>query len=276
MKQLTEQQIVENWDKFLNLVENNFTDVRKATLMKILEHFQDRMMLAPASSKEHYHGAHPGGYIEHVLNVYNIAMDLFQVWQKYSDIIDYTLEEITLVTLFHDLGKMGDITEEFYFPQDNEWRRQNMGEIYKINDKIVNMNGADRSLYILQHFGIQLTQNEWITIKIHEGLYEESNSSYLKVMTENSILKSNLPHLMHQADVIATRIEYEQWKHIYRNEVSTLTQKPTSKKYTSKKNFSDIASDKTINPLANFFDTKQGIDAELSIDALFDDGKKEK
>jgi hypothetical protein len=276
MKQLTEQQIVENWDKFLNLVENNFTDVRKETLMKIVEHFQDRMMLAPASSKEHYHGAHPGGYIEHVLNVYNIAMDLFQVWQKYSDIIDYTLEEITLVTLFHDLGKMGDITEEFYFPQDNEWRRQNMGEIYKINDKIVNMNGADRSLYILQHFGIQLTQNEWITIKIHEGLYEESNSSYLKVMTENSILKSNLPHLMHQADVIATRIEYEQWKHIYRNEVSTLTQKPTSKKYTSKKNFSDIASDKTINPLANFFDTKQGIDAELSIDALFDDGKKEK
>ena len=115
MKQLNEQQIIENWTQFSNLVETTFTGDRKAALMKLVEHFQDRMMLAPASSKEHYHGAHPGGYMEHVLNVYNIAMDLFEVWEKYSNVIDYTPEEITLVTLFHDLGKMGDITEEFYY-----------------------------------------------------------------------------------------------------------------------------------------------------------------
>ena len=276
MKQLSEEQILENWNEFSGIIENTFTGQRKASLMKLIEHFQDRMMLAPASSKEHYHGAHPGGYMEHVLNVYNIAMDLFQVWQKYSDVIDYTPEEIALVTLFHDLGKMGDLTEEFYFPQDNEWRRQNMGEIYKVNDKVVNMNGADRSLFLLQHFGVQLTQNEWITIKIHEGMYEEANVSYLKVMSENNIIKSHLPHLMHQADLMATRVEYEQWKHIYRKEVSTLTEKPTSKKYTTKKSFADIASEKPGNPLANFFDTKKGIDAEMSIDELFDDGKKEK
>src|ERR1035437_8499866 len=168
MKQLTEQQIVENWTEFANIVESEFTGDRKEALMKMIEFFQDRMMLAPASYKEHYHGAHPGGYIEHVLNVYNIAMDLSELWRKYSNAIDYTPEEVTLVTLFHDLGKIGDVSEEFYFPQDNEWRRNNMGEIYKINPAVVNMNGADRSLYMLQHFGVQLTQNEWITIKIHE------------------------------------------------------------------------------------------------------------
>lgn len=276
MKQLTEQQVLENWTKFSNIVETTFTGNRKAALLKLIEHFEERMMTAPASSKEHYHGAHPGGYMEHVLNVYNIAMDLFQLWEKYSEVIDYTPEEIALVTLFHDLGKMGDLTEEFYFPQDNEWRRQNMGEIYKINDKVVNMNGADRSLYILQHFGVQLTQNEWITIKIHEGMYEEANASYLKVMTESNIIKSHLPHLMHHADVMATRIEYEQWKYKDRKEVSTLTSKSTSKKYTTKKSFADITSEKTKNPLENFFDSKDGIKAESIIDSLFEDDKKEK
>lgn len=275
MKQLSEEKILENWAKFSELVENSFAGDRKIALLKLIEYFQDRMLLAPASSKEHYHGAHPGGYMEHVLNVYNIAMDLYKIWEKYSVSIDYTLEEIAMVTLFHDLGKMGDLTEEFYFPQDNDWRRQNMGEIYKINEKVVNMNGADRSLYILQHFGVQLTHNEWITIKIHEGMYEEANASYLKVMSENNIIKSHLPHLMHQADLTATRIEYEQWKNIDRKEISTLTQKSTSKKYTTKKNFSGIMSEKTENPLANFFDGKDGIKAESIIDSLFDD-KKEK
>lgn len=276
MKQLSEQQILDNWNEFLGIVENTFTGDRKKGIMKIIDHFQDRMMLAPASSKEHYHGAHPGGYMEHVLHVYNIAMEYANLWEKYSEHIDYTQEEITLATLFHDLGKMGDLTEEFYFPQDNEWRRNNMGEIYKINEKVVNMNGADRSLYILQHFGVQLTQNEWIAIKIHEGMYEEGNATYLKVMTENNILKSHLPHLIHHADMTASRIEYEQWKYKDRKEISTLTQKATSKKYTTKKNFAGIMSEKSENPLANFFDSKDAISTKLSIDSLFDDNKKEK
>ncbi len=276
MKLLNEQEILDNWNEFLNLIENTFTGQRKVAITELIEHFQDRMMLAPASSKEHYHGAHPGGYMEHVLNVYNIAMDLSQIWKKYSTLIDYTSEEITLVALFHDLGKMGDLTEEFYFTQDNEWRRQNMGEIYKINDKVVNMNGADRSLYILQHFGVQLTQNEWIAIKIHEGMYDEANVSYLKVMSENNIIKSHLPHLIHQADVIATRIEYEQWKHIYRKEINTTIKKSTTNKYTTKKSFADVSAQKSENPLGNFFNTKQGVNVELDIDSLFDDNKKEK
>jgi len=276
MREMTEQEIVDNWNKFSSLVESTFNGNRKVSLMKLIDHFQDRMMLAPASYKEHYHGAYPGGYIAHVLNVYNIAIDMAELWKKYSDVINYTTEEITLVTLFHDLGKIGDITEDFYLPQENDWRRNNLGEIYKINDNVVNMNGADRSLYLLQHFGVQLTQNEWITIKIHEGMYEEGNSTYLKTPFESNSLRSHLPHLIHHSDMMAARIEYEQWKHIYKKEVSTLAKKSTSKKYSTKKDFSGIIEDKTSNPLESFFASKDGISAESEFDALFVDDKKEK
>lgn len=280
MKQLTEEQIMANWNRFYDLVESTFTGKRKEMLLKLTEHFQDRMLLAPASSKEHYHSAHPGGYLEHVLNVYDIAMDIATVWGKHSEHKDYTKEEITLIALFHDLGKMGDINEEFYQVQDNEWRRNNMGEIYKINNKLINMNGADRSLYILNHFGVQLTQNEWITIKIHEGMYEEANAQYLKTFYENNILKSHLPHLIHQADLLASRIEYEQWKYKYKDEPVINVQSTTQKKYATKKNFVKTVAKKSDTSLVDKFydDSKSEEDITgVNFDTLFvDDKNKDK
>ena len=276
MKQLTEEQILANWNRFYGLVESTFTGTRKDNLLKIADYFQDRMILAPASSKEHYHGAHPGGYVEHILNVYDIVMDMAAVWEKYSESIDYTKEEITLIALFHDLGKIGDITEEFYLPQDNDWRRSNMGEVYKINEKVVNMNGADRSLYILQHFGVQLTQNEWITIKIHEGMYEEGNEYYLKTMYENNILKSHLPHLIHHADAMAARIEYEQWKNNYKDAVQMNKNTSTKKYTTTKKSLGDTIANKTNTKLDNFFEEAKSSDPieAVNFDSLFVDNKE--
>ena len=271
MKQLTEEQVLKNWTRFYNLIESTFTGERKDNLLKIADTFQDRILLAPASSKEHYHGAHPGGYIEHVLNVYDIAMDLSELWGKYSEDVNYTKEEITLIALFHDLGKIGDETQEFYQVQDNEWRRNNMGEIYKINPKLVNMNGADRSLYVLQHFGVQLSQNEWITIKIHEGMFDEANAYYLKTMYKDSIVKSHLPHLIHHADMMATRIEYEEWKNKYNSDTPAKT-----KKYSTKKSLGDTMTGKTETKLDNFFNEAKPEDISgVNFDDLFVDKKPE-
>lgn len=262
MKQLTEQELVDNWQRFLDIIEKHFTGERKANIIKMAEFFQDRMLLAPASSKEHYHNAYPGGYVEHMLNVYDLAMEFAELWAKHSDSVDYTIDEVAFIALFHDLGKMGDENQEFYQPQDNEWRRNNMGEIYKINEKLINMNSADRSLYLLQHFDLKLSQNEWITIKIHEGMYEESNASYLKVMSDNNVSKSHLPWLIHHADMMATRLEYEQWKTTYKIDVPTQT-KP---KYGKKKNLTETLTGKFAEAEVKDF----------NFDDLFADGKKEK
>lgn len=269
MKQLTEEQIIANWDRYYKLIESTFTGDRKTKLLKMVDFFQDRMILAPASSKEHYHNAFPGGYIEHVLHVYDVAMDLKPIWAKYSGQTNYTDEEITLIALFHDLGKIGDEVNEFYMPQDNEWRRNTLGEIYKINPEIQNMNAADRSLYTLQKFGIELSQNEWITIKIHDGLYDEGNESYLKVMSDSNCLKSHLPHLIHQADIIAYRTEYEDWKYKYSQDTAVV--QPKQKKYNTKKSLNETIKAPVLD---NFYNETT---KEINFDDLFEAPKdKEK
>ena len=76
MKQLTAEQIQENWYQLRNLITNTFEGDRLEKLNKMYDHFEDRMCMAPASGKEQYHYAHVGGYVEHVLHVIDCALKI--------------------------------------------------------------------------------------------------------------------------------------------------------------------------------------------------------
>ena len=45
--------------------------------------------------------------------------------------------------MHHDLGKVGDLENEYYIPQDNEWRRKTLGEVFTHNTDIDNMRVTD-------------------------------------------------------------------------------------------------------------------------------------
>ena len=58
-----------------------------------------------------------------------------------------------------------------------------------------------------------MTVNEMLGIKLADGMYDEGNVQYLKTYSEDKKIKSNLPFIVHQADMATSRIEYEQWLH---------------------------------------------------------------
>ena len=43
-------------------------------------------------------------------------------------------------------------------------------------------------------------------------MYEEANKPYLVSFNPDSRLRSNLPLILHQADMMASRVEWERWK----------------------------------------------------------------
>ena len=51
MKQLTEKQIVDNWNKLMQLIDNTFEGDRLKKLKTLYTYFEDRMAIAPASCK---------------------------------------------------------------------------------------------------------------------------------------------------------------------------------------------------------------------------------
>jgi hypothetical protein len=207
---LTAEQIQDNWYQLMSFIKEHISSPRKEKLIEFYEKYSERLMLMPAAHKKEYHNAFPGGYVEHVNRVISCALRLNDLWGEFGcDQSTYTTEELVFSALNHDLGKMGDEENESYIPQDDKWRKEKLGEDYKFNDKIPFASVPDRGLYLLQSHGIQYTFNEMITIQTHDGLYDEANKKYLMTYMPEQKPRTSLPYIVHQADLMAARIEFE-------------------------------------------------------------------
>jgi len=214
MKQLSEQQIVDNWNKLMQLIEDSFDGERKERLIEMYKYFEDRMSVAPASGKAAYHNAMIGGYVEHVLHVTDCALKIKKLWEEDGAKINFTDEELIFAAMHHDLGKVGDLTEDYYIPQDSEWHRKNRGEIFKHNPNLQYMTVTDRAIYLLNHFGVKMTEWEYIGLRLTDGLYEDANKTYLMSYNPDWSLKSNIAYILHQADMMATHVESDLWNRL--------------------------------------------------------------
>ena len=212
MKELTPKQIQYNWEQLRSLINNTFEGERLEKLNKMYDHFEDRMCVAPASGTEHFHSAHVGGYVEHVLHVVDLALKFTNVWEADGATIDFTVEEIIFAALHHDLGKVGDLEEDYYIPQESEWHRKNRGEIFTHNPKLNYMTVTDRAIFLLNHFGLEMSEKEYIGLRLTDGLYEEANKKYYITYTPGNTLKTNIAYILHQADMAASHIEHDEWK----------------------------------------------------------------
>jgi hypothetical protein len=164
----------------------------------------------PAAHKKEYHNAFPGGYVEHVLRVIRCAIKQAELWDSEGcDMSTFTTEELVFSALNHDLGKMGDETEESYIPQTDNWRKEKLGEDYMFNTKVPFASVPDRGLFMLQSHGIQYTFNEMVAIQTHDGLYDKANEKYLMAYMPEQKPRTSLPFILHQADLMAARIEFE-------------------------------------------------------------------
>ena len=246
---LTADQIAQNWDELLNIIKTEFTGDRKAKLLAMYADLEDRMAMSPASSFNHYHNAFPGGYVEHVLRVIKCAQEVHALWTRMGgDMSGYTREELMFTALNHDIGKMGFPGDgnEIYQINDSEWHRKNQGKEYKINPNNPFTLVNDLSLWLLGHYGISVTWNEMLGIKLTDGLYDESNKPYFISRSADAKLKTNLGYVMHQADSMAARIEYERWN----NNKPITTQAPKRKitspqtQINATKMFDDLFGDK--------------------------------
>ena len=207
---LTAEQIQQNWLRLMGFIEDHISSPRKEKLIEFYEKYSERLMLMPAAHKKEYHNAFPGGYVEHVNRVITCALHLHELWANMgADTTTYTKEELVFSALNHDLGKMGDEENESYIPQDDKWRKEKLGEDYKFNDKVAFASVPDRGLYLLQAHGIQYTFNEMLTIQTHDGLYDDGNKKYLMSFMPETKPRTSLPFIVHQADFMAARIEFE-------------------------------------------------------------------
>ena len=88
MRKISAEQIQNNWTKLIDTIEGFIDDDRKPQLLEMYEHFKERMMFAPASGREHFHNAMPGGYVEHVLHITDLVVQIYDLWGRNGATID--------------------------------------------------------------------------------------------------------------------------------------------------------------------------------------------
>jgi len=166
----------------------------------MVEHMGERLLMCPASTKLSYHCAHPGGLIEHSLNVLRNLKILTKAYD-----VNISSDSMIMAALFHDWGKVGDLDNAYYLEQDSDWHREKLGQMYKINEDMQSMPNAERGLWLLQHFGVNLSLDEWIAIRTNDGAEASENKPY------GTLSIPNLALLIQHADQMATKQEKEKY-----------------------------------------------------------------
>ena len=214
---LTAEQLNENYQELLGYIDKYIQGERKQKLLDFYKQYEERIILLPAAHKTAYHSAFVGGYVYHVNNVIKNAIVSYDVWQRAgSDLTQVSLESLVFCALNHDLGKIGTADEQAVFPSQDEWRKKNLGEMFTFNTKLAYMTVPDRSLYLLSSHGIEMTEDEWIAIRVHDGLYDDANKAYYKSFIPENRFRTPLALMLHEADMRAARIEFE---HQYLKEI---------------------------------------------------------
>jgi len=140
------------------------------------------------------------------------AVKQMRLYQEMGGTVDFTEEELVFAALFHDLGKIGDGDRPNYIPQTDKWRQDKLSEMYTFNPELDFMLIPDRSLFILQKFGIKVNQKEFLAIRLHDGVFDKANEAYFFSNMESSRQKTSIVSILHSADFLASKVEYDIWK----------------------------------------------------------------
>jgi hypothetical protein len=189
--------ITSNYELFLKMCLK--LGDRSESVVAMVDHMGERLLMAPASTKLSFHCAHPGGLVEHSLNV---LRNLKKLTKAYD--VAVPVESMIIVSLFHDWGKVGDLEEAYYLEQDSDWHREKLGQMYKVNEDMQSMPNAERGLWLMQHFGVKLSLDEWIAIRTNDGQGVDENKPYFGS-------EPTLALLLQHADQMATKQEKERY-----------------------------------------------------------------
>jgi hypothetical protein len=144
-------------------------------ISNLLNDLDERLVQCPASMTTNEFGCHPGGMILLSLLVSEKMISL-------SNALNLTekvgLHSILMVGLFHNLGLIGNLDEDYLVPNQSSWHREK-GILYTFNEDLKKSQITDRSLFILSHYGVKLSYDEWISIAISGGPHYESNRFYI-------------------------------------------------------------------------------------------------
>lgn len=196
-----EEFIKKNYEKTLSLIKDTVKSDRKQKILDLFSAFQIRLATCPASNQKNYYSAFPGGLIFHNLNI-------LQWVGRFASLIakdEFSNETLLVVSFLHNLGILGSKQKEYFLPQTNTWKKD-QGTLYEINENISFIKVPHRSLFLLQNYGIELTEDEFLAILLQDGQGDETNRHY-------NFKENKLAQILQFAKMTAMKFEKDNYEY---------------------------------------------------------------
>ena len=166
------EKIASNWQRYQTFSKKT-GNARLDGVNKLLEHFENRLAITPCSARKEYHGAYIGGLVDHSLRLTSNIINFNKVYN-----LTIPTESLLFVGLFHGIGKVGDLEKDCFLEQQSDWHVK-QGIFYEFNKELSFMTVPHRTLFLLQHFGITLSEEEFTTILLSGDVSSGEESKYL-------------------------------------------------------------------------------------------------
>ena len=176
------------------------TSVNREGINSVVE-FLNKTDFFVAPSSANYHSNYQGGLLDHSLLVYLTAMEYRSVIIAIKPELAEKLPEDSVIisTLLHDICKT------CFYKQVQKWRKDENGSwesylAYEIDDTFPIGHG-EKSVIMLQNFGLKLTADEMIAIRFHMGSWDGALfTNDVKFSYQNAMNKCPLMPLVQYAD----------------------------------------------------------------------------
>ena len=124
-------------------------------------------LTSPASTRFHLNVE--SGLLQHSVGVAETLLKLRAALAP-----EISEESCVICALFHDAGKVGMPGKSYYLKNEDQWQVKNRNITYKVNDEVVTMGIAIRSLYLVSKY-VPLSDAEAQAIAYHDGQYIDDN-----------------------------------------------------------------------------------------------------
>lgn len=147
---------------------------KKESILNLFDDLSTNFLISPASSRDSYHNSFYGGLYEHSLNVYKNLRKANEAFE-----LGFTDQEMFVVALLHDFGKCVTANlKDPHYKDSEAWKKKKLGQGFEYDYADGYFTNRDRTMFVLQHYKVQLTKQEYQAILLNDGLAMDANRAY--------------------------------------------------------------------------------------------------
>lgn len=164
-----ERDIETLWSKYEMLLSK----LEDESINNLIEKEGERILMTSYSQREKEPFCGIGGIVEY-------ALELAKVANKISDALNYGIYKKTIIrcALLSVLGRVGTISQNRFKDTESEWHRDKLGQYFDWNEDCPKYQINDMTLYLLQHYDVKLSWEEWNAIMLLRDSSSEESKFY--------------------------------------------------------------------------------------------------